>query len=205
MDAMEKLSTWIDLDAWLRRISLLPALHILVIIDACHSGVALHPRMRSRDIDMRQHGSFDYLRSRSSRHVLTSARAEQVAADGGPNDHHSLFTTLLLEALDTLPGVGVQRLVTGSALALHVRDQVSSFATQIPDFGRFGSDDRGDLVLELGSPPHRSPAAQRRIVWLSISAWLRLGTLLVRRMMDALARARIPLLALVAMGVLAGL
>lgn len=51
VDASElpnKVATWIELDGWLRAISLLPAKHILVILDACYSGIALGPVIRWR-------------------------------------------------------------------------------------------------------------------------------------------------------------
>src|SRR6185436_5380558 len=39
--APDDVSTWIDLEGWLRAVALLPAKHVLVILDACRSGIAL--------------------------------------------------------------------------------------------------------------------------------------------------------------------
>jgi hypothetical protein len=47
-DASDRAATWIELDGWLRAVSLLPARHILVILDACHSGIALGPIIKWR-------------------------------------------------------------------------------------------------------------------------------------------------------------
>jgi hypothetical protein len=39
--AEDRAATWVRLDFWLNEVALLPPRHILVIVDACHSGVAL--------------------------------------------------------------------------------------------------------------------------------------------------------------------
>jgi len=49
VDAQDEVFTWIDLEGWLRAVALLPAKHILVILDACHSGIALDPVIKWRD------------------------------------------------------------------------------------------------------------------------------------------------------------
>src|SRR4051812_30895217 len=41
-----RVQSWIELDAWLRQISRLPPRHILVILDACFSGIALSSAVR---------------------------------------------------------------------------------------------------------------------------------------------------------------
>jgi hypothetical protein len=45
-----EVATWIDLKAWLSAVSLLPAKHILVVLDACHSGIALGSIIKWRDL-----------------------------------------------------------------------------------------------------------------------------------------------------------
>ena len=71
---------YLRLNHWLEEIAELPARHILVILDACHSGFALGKAMTSfRD-------SVSYkkdLSNKISRKVITSARREQPALDGG--------------------------------------------------------------------------------------------------------------------------
>jgi uncharacterized caspase-like protein len=49
VDAQDKVASWIEMEGWLRAVSLLPARHILVVLDACHSGIALDPVIEWRD------------------------------------------------------------------------------------------------------------------------------------------------------------
>src|ERR1044071_3835686 len=116
---------WVNLETWLHEIAHLPAKHILVVIDACHSGIALNPVIRWRGEDVRTSEPFAELRARRSRRIITSALDDQLAMDGGPLTGHSLFTGCLIEALTgglrekTQPGAA-----TGSAIALYVQDRV---------------------------------------------------------------------------------
>lgn len=85
----------LPIDTFLRDLSKLPAQHVLVLIDACHSGFAL-----GQAVD-RTRGSAEYrndIASRLSRKVITSAMGDQEALDGGPVAGHSLFTGTLVGA-----------------------------------------------------------------------------------------------------------
>lgn len=90
-------ATWLRLDSWLSDVARLPARHILVILDACHSGVALGSVIKWRDAGAERSGSLDELRRRQSRRVIASALGDQRAMDGGPVAGHSLFTGCLIE------------------------------------------------------------------------------------------------------------
>jgi uncharacterized caspase-like protein len=149
VDARDKVGGWIELESWLRAVSLLPARHILVVLDACHSGIALDPILRWRGESWPE--PLAALRARRSRRVITSALDDQIALDSGPVRGHSLFTGCLLEGL-TAPRGGV---VTGSELALYVQRRVASYpcAQQTPDFGAFALDDRGEMVIRLAPEP----------------------------------------------------
>lgn len=142
----------LPIDTFLNDLSSLPARHVLVILDACHSGFALGQAMvRTRsDVAYR-----DDLAGRLSRKVITSARRDQQALDGGPVPGHSLFTGMLVEGFNwgraDLDGNG---LVTASELGLYLQQEVGRAAQgreqrQTPDFGSFGLDDRGELVISL--------------------------------------------------------
>lgn len=163
VDACDKVASWVELDSWLRAVALLPPRHILVILDACHSGIALDPIVRWRS-DMPPELPADGLAAlvaRRSRRVITSALADEVARDDGPLPGHSLFTGCLLEALagGVLPDGAV---ITGSELALHLQRRVASHpgARQTPDFGAFAFDDRGELTLTVRAAPSRLHAAR---------------------------------------------
>jgi formylglycine-generating enzyme required for sulfatase activity len=162
-DASDRTATWIDLDGWLRAVSLLPAKHILVILDACHSGIALGQVTKWRGGAEQQDTPLSTLRARRSRRIITSAMDNEVALDGGPVHGHSLFTGCLIEALTHGVGRPGSRVITGSELGLYLQDRVEKYprSRQTPDFGTFDFDERGEMVLpfvmaskvpELGPP-----------------------------------------------------
>lgn len=140
---------YIKIDPLLQSISRLPARHILVILDSCHSGFALGEAMKSFRDAVRYERD---LSSRISRKVITSARREQLALDGGPISGHSLFTGTLVDGFNwgkaDLDGNG---LITSSELGLFIQQQVAqaSQSNQTPDFGSFYLDDRGEMVISL--------------------------------------------------------
>src|SRR4028119_2099777 len=142
-------SDYIQIDPLLQSISRLPARHILVILDSCHSGFALGEAMRIYKSANRYEKD---LSSRISRKVITSARREQLALDCGPIPGHSLFTGTLIDGFNwgkaDLDGNG---LITSSELGLFIQQQVAqaSQSNQTPDFGSFDLDDRGEMVISL--------------------------------------------------------
>jgi hypothetical protein len=150
VDASDKAVTWIALDSWLRAVSLLPPRHILVVIDACYSGIALGPIIKWRDCGVSLDAPLATLGARRSRRVITSALDDEVVLDSGPIHGHSLFTGCLLEGLTHGLRAG-RRTVTGSELALYVQHRVRTFpnSRQTPDFGTFDFDDRGEMVISL--------------------------------------------------------
>ena len=144
----DKYSEYIEIESFLKSVGRLPAKHILVILDSCHSGIALGETTQYRD-------AVSYIKDLSnkvSRRVITSARREQPALDGGPISGHSLFTGTLINGF----GLGVadtdgNGLITSSELGLFVRQKVgqASESKQTPDFGAFAFDDRGEMVIPL--------------------------------------------------------
>jgi hypothetical protein len=151
VDAEDEVFTWVDLEGWLRAVALLPAKHILVILDACHSGIALDPIIKWRDKGSWRDEPLSMLNARRSRRIITAALDDQVALDSGPMHGHSLFTGCLIEGLrHDLRRRGVQA-TTGSELGLYVQKRVESYphSRQTPDFGTFAFDDRGEMVIPL--------------------------------------------------------
>jgi uncharacterized caspase-like protein len=135
---------WIRLDTWLSQVSRLLVRHVLVIIDACHSGIAIESLIKHRGTSS---DGLAALRARRSRRVIASALDDQRALDGGPISGHSLFTGYLIEGLIDLMKRGP---VTGSELGLYVQQRVRTHtkAAQTPDFGSLELDARGELVIE---------------------------------------------------------
>jgi hypothetical protein len=157
--AADRVASWIEVDTWLRRIAKLPPRHILVILDACYSGIALAPIVRwGRNSGQLPALPFATLHSRPSRMVITSALNDEIALDSGPVPGHSLFTGCLIEALtggapSVHQGSG-RRVTTGSDLGAYVRQRVQSYPgapgwQQTPDFGVFDYDERGEMLIPL--------------------------------------------------------
>jgi hypothetical protein len=164
-------SSWIRLDTWLSDVARLPPRHILVIVDACRSGIALGPTVTKWRDDAEQIlGTLTELRTRRSRRIITSALDDQRAMDGGPVPGHSLFTGFLIEGLRRELSRRGRAYATGSELGLYLQREVSAYpaSQQTPDFGTLEFDDRGELILPLlgyrpaedKEPPASQPAPQ---------------------------------------------
>ncbi|HWO20510.1 MAG TPA: caspase family protein [Kofleriaceae bacterium] len=157
--------TWLRLDSWLSEVAHLPPKHILVILDACYSGIALDPRVvtRYRDGGAPLDAQLESLRARKSRRIITSALDDQRAMDSGPRPGHSLFTGCLIEALTGGLATEQRRpLATGSEIGGYVRRRVSEYprSQQTPDFGTLELDNRGELIIRL--PGFEEPGPKRK-------------------------------------------
>jgi Caspase domain len=148
-DPKEYWNDYIEMGSLLNAIAKLPARHILVIIDSCHSGFALGEAMTIlRDVVQYEKD----LSHRISRKVITSAHREQPACDGGLIPGHSLFAATIIDGFNwgkaDLDGNGM---ITSSELGLFVQQKVGqeSRRRQTPDFGSFHLDDRGEMVISL--------------------------------------------------------
>jgi hypothetical protein len=147
-DSDGKVSSWIDVEAWLFDIAKLPPRHILVVLDSCHSGIALESVRRVRGSGRLPAISYEALRRRRSRRVIASAMDDQLALDSGPVEGHSLFAGGLIDALTT----GGDRLVTGIELALQVQRYVMRHEPQqTPGVGSFDLHASGEMVIALGA------------------------------------------------------
>jgi hypothetical protein len=142
-------NSYLKADELMSKINELPAKHILLILDACKSGIAVKTQK------WRSNTYSEDLRSRMSRKVITSAMSDQVASDDGPIQNHSLFTGTLIDGFTTgmIDKGDRNGLVTTSEIGLYLQQLVAqnSKATikQTPDFGAFGFDDRGEMVIDL--------------------------------------------------------
>lgn len=162
-DAPGKVSTWIELEGWLRAVALLPARHVLVILDACHSGIALDPAIRWRDVSWVGEAPLPTLNARRSRRIITSALDDQLACDGGPVRGHSLFTGCLIEALTGGLRARHGGVATGSELGAYLQRRVESYpgSSQTPDFGAFAFDDRGEMLIPVAAPRRTRSSVER--------------------------------------------
>jgi hypothetical protein len=131
---------WDDLT---RHSEQIPAKHILFIMDACYSGLALQrsttPGTQRFISDMLQ---------RYSRQVITAGKADETIADGGgPLGKNSIFSGHLIQGLkgDAADNQGV---ITANGLMSYVYEKVAKnpVSNQTPHYGHFFGD--GDLILK---------------------------------------------------------
>jgi uncharacterized caspase-like protein len=177
-----RVQSWIEIDPWLRRISRLPPRHILVILDACFSGIALSSAVKwGRDSGALLDLPFAAANAKPSRLVITSAADDQRAMDSGPRPGHSLFTGCLIEGLTGgIQSVGVRDgrpVIIGSELGRYVRHRVATYEgrpgwQQTPDLGSFDFDERGEMLIPVlvGDARPTGPAALARASTEQIAA-----------------------------------
>jgi TPR repeat protein len=154
----EHWSDYLNTEEFLRTVSTLPSSHILVILDSCHSGMALGRKFSSSRGDTRLQQ--DLLRS-VSRKVIASAQGNQMAADQGPLPGHSLFTGLMIQGLTTgKADTFEQGFITASQLGAFTQHAVGlqEGSRQTPLFGSFDLDDGGELIIPLGTGAAPPPA-----------------------------------------------
>jgi len=137
------LSTLIRWDEFTRNAELIPAKHILFVMDACYGGLAI-----TRSL---QPGSMRFLKDmllRYSRQVLTAGKADEVVADsGGPIPDHSIFTGHLIEALKGKAS-SEDGIVTANGVMAYVYEKVArdQYSHQTPHYGYIEGD--GDFIFK---------------------------------------------------------
>lgn len=142
---LSSLLRWDDLT---RNAELIPAKHILFVMDACYGGLIFARSLPA--------GSSRFLRSmlqRYTRQAIAAGKADETVADsGGPRPGHSIFTGHLLNALegDVSSPDGI---VTASAVMAYVYDKVGrdQHSNQTPDYGFLEGD--GDFVFAYPEAP----------------------------------------------------
>jgi hypothetical protein len=162
-------SSWLHLPSWLSRIAQLPPRHILVILDACHSGIALLPLMHWAG-NVQLAAPLSTLLKRRSRRVIASALDDETALDSGQSSQHSLFTECLLDGLTGgIARRSKQRHITGLDIWSYIRTTFQDFPEggQTPNQGAFETHDQGDFKLSVPAmvrttAPTRFQRAMRR-------------------------------------------
>ena len=127
--------------------SLIPAKHVLFLVDACYGGLAA---MSSRSLSRETRQYLKKITVAKARQIITAGgRGEQVIEK--PEWGHSAFTYKLLDALDNgLGDANGDYLITASELATWMKPMVSaaSEGRQTPQFKAF-TEDEGDFVFVL--------------------------------------------------------
>lgn len=144
-----KLASLLRWDDFTRNADLVGAKHMLFIIDACYSGLAMQrgvlPAGKRFLSDMLQ---------RHSRQVITAGKADETVADGGgPDGRNSIFTGYLLQGLagESIPEDGI---LTANGLMHYVYEKVAQDerSRQTPAYGHIDGD--GDFILLTPSQSH---------------------------------------------------
>lgn len=137
------LSTLIRWDELTRNAELIPAKHILFVMDSCYGGLAITRALSS--------GSMRFLKDmlqRYSRQVLTAGKANEVVADaGGPIPNHSVFTGHFLQGLQGKAATG-DGIITANGVMAYVYDRVAKdlHSQQTPHYGFLDGD--GDFIFK---------------------------------------------------------
>jgi len=140
---LNKLSTLLRWDELTRSAELIPAKHMLFVMDACYGGLAITRSLAP--------GSMRFLRDmlvRYSCQVLTAGKADEVVADsGGPLPGHSIFTGHLIEALSGKAS-SEDGVITASGVMAYVYQRVAKDqnSNQTPHYGFIAGD--GDFIFK---------------------------------------------------------
>lgn len=141
---------------------LIPAKHILFVMDACYGGLAI-----TRSLPP---GSMRFLEDmllRYSRQVLTAGKADEVVADaGGPIPNHSVFTGHFIEALEGKAS-SADGVITANGVMAYVYERVAKdqHSHQTPHYGFLDGD--GDFIFKapmLDSPKKEDKEGQDVLV-----------------------------------------
>ena len=136
-----KVASLIRWDDLTRNSDLIPAKHLLFIMDACYGGLAITRALAP--------GSMRFVKDmllRSSRQVITAGKANEVVADaGGPIPGHSIFTGHFLQALHG--NAASDGVITANGVMAYVYDRVArdQHSAQTPHYGYLSGD--GDFIF----------------------------------------------------------
>jgi hypothetical protein len=167
---MSEFSTFIRWDDLTRNAELVPAKHMLFIMDACYGGLAINRSLKP--------GSVRFLKDmmiRYSRQVLTAGKADEVVSDaGGPLPKHSVFTGHLIEAI-TGKAANENGVITANAVMAYVYEKVASdkdsrdgdFIFQAPGLNGLSENkekDNDELIsIPFPSEPNRTISREDKV------------------------------------------
>ncbi|UNC15905.1 caspase family protein [Acidiphilium multivorum] len=139
----DDLSTLIRWDEFTRNADLIPAKHMLFLMDACYGGLAVNRKWVPE-------GSKRFLGDllqRYARQVLAAGKPDQPVSDGGgKRAGHSIFTSHLLDGLEGAAALA-DGLITGNSVMKYAYEKVGTdeYSQQTPHYGAFEGD--GDFVF----------------------------------------------------------
>jgi hypothetical protein len=157
-------STLIRWDDLTRNAELIPAKHILFIMDACYSGLALQ-----RAVTPGTERFLSDMLQRPARQVITAGKADEVVADGGgPEGKNSIFTGFLIEGLEGA-AADENGILTANGLMAYIYRKVGrdSHSYQTPHYGHLYGD--GDFIFQGlgGESLFEEPLADALVQWVA--------------------------------------
>lgn len=123
----------------------LAAKHVMFVMDACYSGIAL-TRAGGYTGDPRRY--LQEVTRRNARQILTAGGADEQVTDHGPGGH-SIFTWTLLQGMSGPADLNGDGFITASELSSFVAPRVSSLSAQTPAFGNLVGSQGGEFVFTL--------------------------------------------------------
>ena len=150
----DDLSTLIRWDEFTRNADLIPAKHMLFLMDACYGGLAVHRKAAPA-------GSKRFisdLLQRYARQVLAAGKPDQPVSDGGgTRPGHSIFTSHLLDGMEGGAALANGR-ITGNSVMKYVYENVGTdeYSQQTPHYGSFDGD--GDFIFNPASVEEKDGA-----------------------------------------------
>lgn len=179
-----KYADYINMDELLDACALMPAKHILIILDCCFSGIAA---VTARASPPRPPAVLDdvYLRritELGAWQILTAGASDELAADSGILPGHSAFTSALLAGLLTEADTNDDGLITASELADYVAPRVSRETHrygqgQTPFFNYLMGSQQGNFVFFVPGKTPRIPSAPSKLTGIDPPALSWMGTL----------------------------
>lgn len=142
----ENWNTLISWDELKSKAQLIRAKHILFIIDACYSGLALNRSLTSGNTRF-----LNDIMKRGSRQVLTAGMSNQTVSDGrGPLPNHSIFTGYVIKALEG-EAADENGILTANLVMPYVYNKVgnNTYTRQTPCYGNIWGE--GDFVFSTGN------------------------------------------------------
>jgi formylglycine-generating enzyme required for sulfatase activity len=161
-------ANYIEMWELLQACSTIAAKHILIILDCCFSGVAAvsaraAPRPTPKEI------TDPYLRritEKDTWQILTAGDSDDMVADSSlHSSHHSVFTSVLLDALKGAADHNNDHLFTATDLAAYVKplvtreSAINTGRSQTPFFNYLAGSGQGDFVFVLPPQEQMIPAA----------------------------------------------
>lgn len=147
----------LGMDELRRRAGLIPAKHVLFLVDACCSGLALEGRRGVRSTrPLRE------IAARPVRQIIAGGLKDEKVVEN-PEWRHSAFTHALLNGMGSgAADFNQDGVVTGMEVATYLKDAVPRLAPQTPHYALFGGDGEFLFAYSGGAPqPEVAEAAPR--------------------------------------------